>query len=142
MAGERKRKWSDSSKRRRDRTFVNVKQTASTYITSRGLSKSQELVIERIFKYFCNILDYNTRSSTTANATMEELHSHSIIAPHILLTGDPGSGKSYTTDTVRELASIMGIGHVATTSFNGITAINVHGNTIICIYDQVLQSIS
>jgi hypothetical protein len=46
------------------------------------------------------------------------------------VTGQPGSGKSYVIETVTELCEKMKIGHVTTTSYNGMAAVNVDGNTI------------
>ena len=53
---------------------------------------------------------------------------------HLLLTGDPGSGKSYTIETICELAQIMEVGFVGTTSYNGIAAANVDGTTICSMF--------
>ena len=52
----------------------------------------------------------------------------------LLLTGDPGSGKSYIIETICELAQIMEVGFVSTTSSNGIAAANVDGTTILSIF--------
>jgi hypothetical protein len=61
-----------------------------------------------------------------------ELLECGIKPPRLLLTGELGSGKGYIIDTLCELASVMKIGIVATTSYNGIAAVNIDGNTIHC----------
>ena len=52
----------------------------------------------------------------------------------LLLTGDPGSGKSYTIETICELAQIMQVGFVGITSYNGIAAANVDGTTVCSMF--------
>jgi hypothetical protein len=47
----------------------------------------------------------------------------------ILLKGDPGSGKSYATDTVIALADLMRVGTTPSCSYNGIAAFNIDGVT-------------
>lgn len=46
------------------------------------------------------------------------------------MTGDPGSGKSYVTETICGISDIMHMGFVMTTSYNGIAAVNVDGSTL------------
>ena len=48
-----------------------------------------------------------------------------IPAPTYLITGEPGAGKSYAIQTIVELASILQLGITASTSYNGIAAVNV-----------------
>ena len=66
----------------------------------------------------------------TRHFTPTELLDREIKPPKLLMTGEPGSGKSYTIDTICELASVMKVGVVATTSYNGIAPVNIDGNTI------------
>ena len=48
----------------------------------------------------------------------------------MLLTADPGTGKSYVIDVICHLAELFNLGYVGTTSYNGIAAVNVDGNTV------------
>jgi hypothetical protein len=57
-----------------------------------------------------------------------------IPAPRLLLTGDPGTGKTYVIETVCELAIILEIGTVSTCSYNGIAAVTVDGSTICSLF--------
>ena len=51
--------------------------------------------------------------------------------PFVLLTGDPGTGKSHCTHTLIELAQdILKSGHVVGTSYNGIAAFMIDGTTL------------
>ena len=102
---------------------------AKHFIESRNLSASQILVVNNIFTYFCKVYNHK-KGKRMKHVSLEELNAHSIIAPHLLLTGDPGSGKSYVTETICELASILKLGIVGTTSYNGIAAVNVDGTTV------------
>jgi len=46
------------------------------------------------------------------------------------MTGDPGAGKSYVIETIVEIAHALSVGHVQTTSYNGIAAVNIDGETL------------
>ncbi len=97
----------------------SMKLLGQTYIDNRKLSNSQTLVVNRVFRYFCELDDKIT------GTPRPDLH-----PPTILLTCEPGSGKSYTIETFCELATTMNLGYVATTSYNGIAAVNVDGITL------------
>jgi nucleoside-triphosphatase THEP1 len=71
--------------------------------------------VKNVFRHFCEIREKGREQV--------ELSTN-------LLTGEPGSGKSYIIKTLRELKKLMNMGIMATTSYNGIVAVNVDVNTI------------
>jgi hypothetical protein len=88
------------------------------YLAERDLSDDQ-LHLATLFKeYFLGLGPVGKRKQPPPEA------------PNVLLTGDPGAGKSYSIDTVVELARIMGAGYVPTTSYNGIAAFMIDGTTL------------
>jgi nucleoside-triphosphatase THEP1 len=99
------------------------------YIQSKNLSISQAHVIRDVYGYFCAI-DQRRVKESTRHFTPGELLECEIKPPRLLMTGEPGSGKSYITDTLCELASVMKVGIVTSTSYNSIAAVNIDGNTI------------
>ena len=50
-------------------------------------------------------------------------------APMLLVTGDPGAGKSYLSNTISQISQLTKVGTVAATSYNVIVAVNVDGGT-------------
>jgi len=96
----------------------NATLTATEFIKSRVLSKGQHEVVKRFQEYFSRL------------GTPDQRLLPPPPPPKLLLTGDPGAGKSYLIETIVELAFIMGVGHVQTTSFNGIAAVNIDGITL------------
>jgi len=123
-------------KRRRDGIYVSVAsriEQARCYIEERDLSLSQLVAAKKVFAYFSDVATYKD-SSGSANITLEELHAKNIMAPHLILTGHPGSGKSYATETTCELAVRLDLGVVGTTSYNGIATVNVDGSTVCSMF--------
>ena len=124
-----KREDKKNLKRNRDGTFISPTATAARYLQERNLSASQAAVVEKVFQYFSHVTDYRCQQQVN-DITFQHLHDQGIKALRLMLTGDPGSGKSYVIETICELAAIMKLGFVGTTSYNGIAAVNVDGNTI------------
>jgi hypothetical protein len=119
-------------KRGRNGAFLSKQTEGYSYIQSRNLSTSQAHVVRQVYDYFCAIDQRRVKESTQCFAPGELLEC-GIKPPRLLLTGEPGSGgKSYITDTLCELASVMKIGIVAATSYNGIAAVNIDGNKDVC----------
>jgi hypothetical protein len=119
-------------KRGRNGAFLSKQTEGYSYIQSRNLSTSQAHVVRQVYDYFCAIGQRRVKESTQCFAPGELLEC-GIKPPRLLLTGEPGSGgKSYITDTLCELASVMKIGIVAATSYNGIAAVNIDGNKDVC----------
>jgi len=92
--------------------------SVSDYIAGRKLSGGQGSLIHRIRKYFDQVGPVHDRLKPAPEP------------PLLLMTGDPGAGKSYVIETLVELAFMMGVGRVQTTSFNGIAAVNIDGTTL------------
>ena len=123
-------------KRKRLGGFVSLEQEGRSYLDTRDLTKSQTFAIEKIFRYFCEVSKLQTTLNSTA-VTADIIKKNGIEPPRILLTGDPGSGKSYFSETVTELAARMRLGAVLATSYNGIAAVNVDGNTICSMFSII-----
>ena len=98
----------------------NIKVAVQRYLLQRNLSDSQLKIVNRILQCFW-CLKKNGKPLRECKG---------LNAPQLLVTGDPGSGKSYVIETIRTLASLMHVGHVATCSYNGIAAVNIDGTTI------------
>ncbi len=99
------------------------------FLNSLSLSRSQKLVVQEFNKSFEAMRDH-LRNNQTTEINFAAMASAGFEPPRALLTGDPGSGKSHTIDTICKLASMHGVGHVVTTSYNGIAAVNIDGSTI------------
>ena len=97
------------------------------------MSESQSHIVNKIFNHFKAVKNHQTHKDKYAS-NIVDLHNNNVQAPLLLMTGDPGSGKSYVIETVMELATMLKIGSVAATSFNGIAAVNIDGSTICSTY--------
>ena len=105
------------------------------YLQQRNLSHSQQKVINRILVGFFWPLHKQGITNRSGNNLVSQFWGNKEIqAPRLLITGDPGSGKSYVIETIQHLASLMSLGHVATCSYNGIAAVNIDGNTICTLF--------
>ena len=82
------------------------------------LSTDQEHLVSIFKNYFQELGPHDDRKQPPPKA------------PMILLTGDPGTGKSYATMTVMELANLTNSGLAIGTSYNGIAAFNIDGQTL------------
>ena len=69
-----------------------------------------------------------------ASVNLQELFSAGIQPMKLLLTGDPGSSKSYIIERIFELAKIMKLDFVGITSYNGMAAANVDGKTVCSMF--------
>ena len=99
-----------------------------SYINSRKLSPSQKVVVSELANYFIQMRIQLYKGSIRDVVPL--LPNQGIDPPHLLITGDPGSGKSFAVDTICEIISILEVGTPAATSYNGIAAVNVDGSTI------------
>jgi len=107
------------------RDIVTQPQSVDDYLAERKLNKEQRQVVDEVRNYFL-WSDNPSRSRRKM--------------PRLLVTGDPGSGKSYVVETIVELAARMKAGYVQTTSHNGIAAVNIDGTTL-CTLLSVPQHI-
>jgi DNA replication protein DnaC len=115
-------------RRNRDGSYLNVEEVARQYIEARDLSRRQYIIASKVFDYFKKVRKYKAR--VKRQVSFYELQNNGIIPPRLIVTGDPGTGKSYLIETICEIASITKVGFVGTTSYNGIAAVNIDGNTI------------
>ena len=102
---------------------------ARAYVQERNLSPSQHTVTIAMLDYLLKLKQHHhkyRRADLFQNMHFLE----QIPAPTYLITGEPGAGKSYAIQTIVELVSILQLGITASTSYNGIAAVNVDGSTI------------
>ena len=97
---------------------VSTPQSISAYLEHQDLSKDQRRVVDRVRQYF-DRLGPNSQRNMPAPKPLQ-----------LLMTGDPGTGKSYVIKTVMEMAERMGVGHVQTAAYAGIAAVNIDGTTL------------
>ncbi len=119
-------------------SFSDIK----SHIKDLGLSPSQQKVVNKFNGYFTRVVQHQKKHGKSV-LNFSDLHHANIKPPQHLLTGDPGSGKSYTIDSICKLVTMHGLGHVVTTSFNGIAAVNIDGSTISSmfkIYDSETET--
>ena len=88
------------------------------FLSSRNLSCSQAKIITCITEYFEQLGSAHRRNHPPP------------VPIRILFTGDPGSGKSYVIECIREVGRLMKVGHIVCTSHYGIAAVNVDGITL------------
>jgi hypothetical protein len=106
-----------------------MKHKAHQFIKQQGLSSSQRNVVHQLLDYFAKVRKHKHKYRCK-DLFPSLLHLEGIEPPQLLVTGEPGAGKSYVTDSIRDIAPIMKVGHVASTSYNGMAAVNVDGGTI------------
>ena len=82
------------------------------------LNTQQRQVFETIRTYFSDLGPVQQRNSPPPSPKL------------ILVTGGPGTGKSFLTNSVTKLSGLMCAGRVCTLAYTGIAAVNVHGRTI------------
>ena len=60
-------------------------------------------------------------------------------SPILLVTGGPGTGKSYLVDVLDGVSKIMAVGEQIRMAFLGIAAVNINGFTLIKLLDIPIQ---
>ena len=96
-------------------------ETITSFLDQSKLLQDQRRVVDRIRQYFDQLGAVDQRNPVRPEP------------PRLLMTGDPGAGKSYVIETIVEMAERMNAGHVQTTSFNGIAAVNIDGVTLLSL---------
>ena len=114
--------------------LIDYSNDAMAYLNGRNLSKSQRVAIDKIYNYFCKV--DAVRRRTRKIPSFQQRQDLGIEQPTLLMTGEPGSGKSYVSDTIIGLAETMHMGTVGTTSYNGIAAVNVDGMTLTSMFNM------
>ena len=95
-----------------------MEEEVEEFLNKKTLSTDQEHLVSMFKNYFQELGLHDDRKQPPPKA------------PIILLTGDPGTGKSYATMTVIELANLTKSGLAIGTSYNGIAAFNVDGQSL------------
>ena len=113
------------------KTTQDLQKMVFSFLLHRQLSPSQHKIICRIEEHFWKI---HKHKSCDPHSITNPIFSLAGKSPHLLLTGDPGSGKSYVIETICELAALMNVGTIATCSYNGIAAVNIDGTTICTLF--------
>ncbi|CAB9516444.1 helicase PIF1 [Seminavis robusta] len=122
-----------SRKRARNGTFLSLTSEVKRYIDMRLLSDSQKRIVDSATDYFFKLKAHRDNwPDTDFLQTMYSLKQTK--PPMFLLTGDPGTGKSYVIETLVEICNILQLGTVATTSYTGIAAVNIDGSTICSMF--------
>ena len=106
------------------------KAKAEAYLATRNLSESQQAVAQHMLDYLLLLAQHKYKYKNANELVVGMQKELDIQPPHLLLTGEPGAGKSYAIETIIELANILDTGKVAATSYNGIAAVNIDGGTI------------
>jgi len=129
--GQQENQKIPSRKRTRDGTFLSVQTTVQNFLATRKLKLRQYQVVKKYADYFCMLHSHIEQNEGKVN--FQTFHKK-CRAPRCLLTGDPGTGKSYVIDTICQIVSLLGLGKVAASSYNGIAAVNIDGTTICSMF--------
>lgn len=118
-------------KRKRDGSFIDPAETVESYIQLRNFKVGQLRIVRKFATYFLAL----KRKKDDYNGTLDfkVFHTH-LPPPMTLLTGDPGTGKSYVIETITRIVDLLDLGSVATSSYNGIAAVNIDGSTICSMF--------
>jgi len=92
-----------------------------TFLDSKHLSQDKMCAIKPIYKHFKNV--------------RAEI-SYDMPAPILLITGPPGTGKSWLIRLIDQLATLIQIDPPIKTTFMGIAAINIGGSTMCTFLDM------
>ena len=105
-----------------DHTTMHNK--VASYMESSNLSQDQELAIQPMKQHYQHL-----------NDGVEGNYS----SPVLLVTGGPGTGKSYLVDVLDGVSKIMSVGEQIRMAFLGIAAVNIDGVTLIKLLDIPIQ---
>ena len=88
------------------------------YLDSLTLGKEQQTLLHHIKQYLHQLGPSNCRTADPPSP------------PNYLVTGMPGTGKSFVIDQINILSDMFESGHVANMAYNGIAAVNISGGTL------------
>ena len=91
---------------------------ARQLIASKHLSQDKLCLIDTVLEHFPSIRNESNTESKKQ------------LGPNLLVTGAPGTGKSWLIDLITELAELMELEKPIKTAFMGIAAININGYTM------------
>ena len=94
---------------------TSIDEKIHTFIQNKHLSQDKLIIVNTMFEHFNNVLDGSSKEKE---------------APILLVTGAPGTGKSWLIDVIDEMARVMDLDPPIKTAFMGIAAINIGGSTI------------
>ena len=104
----------------------SLKQKIHQFITSKNLSQDKLCALQIMQKHFMNI-----KNGFACNKAYT--------APILLITGSPGTGKSWLIQSITELAELMELETPIKTAFMGIAALNINGYTMNSFLDIPLE---
>ena len=113
-------------KRNRDGQLLAPAVALDAYIQTRDLKTGQAHVVRHFADHFLRL----HRFKQTHERLDFEMLNRQTESPAVLLTGDPGSGKSYVIETIQAMANLLQLGTVASASYNGMAAVNIDGSTV------------
>ncbi len=110
-------------------TPITTEEKFQQFLTTKNLSQDKLLVVNKIYNHFKSILDGSAEEKDQ---------------PMLLITGAPGTGKSWLITAISEIAKLMDLEPPIKTTFMGIAAINIGGHTMCTFLDipTELQGIS
>ena len=118
-------------KRKRDGSFLDQSENVEEYIQTREFKIGQLRIVRKFATYFLALHKMKTQFY---DALDFQVFYEQLKPPRVLLTGDPGTGKSYVIESITHLSHLLGLGNVATSSYNGIAAVNIDGSTVCSIF--------
>ena len=96
-------------------TPVTTEEKFQQYLATKNLSQDKLLVVNEMYNHFKSILDGSAEEKDQ---------------PMLLITGAPGTGKSWLITAISEIAELMDLESPIKTTFMGIAAINIGGHTM------------
>lgn len=108
----------------------NISTIITNFINEKKLSEDQQQIL---FTGHNNVLEYLLHHCHLFDEHDSSLHSE---APLILLTGKPGTGKSYVGQAFCELVETLKLGHIACTAHYGMTAFLAGGSTLCSLFSM------
>ena len=106
-----------STQNNQQSTLAEVDEMLSKF----NLGEEQSRVLQRVKNYLHALGPHKARSKCRPEPIK------------LLVTGMPGTGKSFVIERICDMAETFKSGHVATMAYNGIAAVNIDGNTLCSI---------
>jgi hypothetical protein len=105
---------------------LNIENTLQSLIRNKKLSQDKMCIVDIISEHFRCVRDGRAKAN-------------SYIPPNLLVTGGPGTGKSWLINLLTEIAEIIELEVPIKTAFMGIAAINIGGFTFNSFLDVPVE---